>query len=293
MGTQRHTSAEPLSEETLRVVSARRFPSGIYAGIGGEFAVTAPGGMLLNVAAGELEGNGYWYQLPATYQLTVSANNSGLPRIDRVVIPLLAGAVTVNPELLVGVPAATPAAPALRQTGNRFDMALVQVPVAAGATNLALATLVDERVYALPAGVQPMAHVWHNANQSIGSSVTTGLSFNSERFDTNQCHDVVTNNSRLICRTPGKYRISASVLWASNNTGYRELKLLVNSVTQIAYSLIPTSSVTSVTQNVSVSWHLNAGDYVEMFVTQTSGGSLSILTSDPNSPQFMWERIGP
>lgn len=139
---------------------------------------------------------------------------------------------------------------------------------------------------------QPCAHVFHTATQSIaGTGGATVLSFNSERYDTDNCHDNAVDNYRLTCRTAGKYRITVSVLWSANATGYRELKLLVNSVTPIGYSLIEPSSVTSTTQQLTVAWPFSVSDYVEAYVAQNTGASLSITVSDPNSPQFMWERI--
>src|SRR5262245_40483526 len=65
----------------------------------------------------------------------------------------------------------------------------------------------------------PAARAYHSANQSINSGTNTTLNFDSERFDSDTIHDNVTNNSRLTCKTAGKYLICCNVRWASNATG--------------------------------------------------------------------------
>ena len=40
-------------------------------------------------------------------------------------------------------------------------------------------------------------------------------------------------------------------------------------------------------------YRLNAGDYVQTIVNQTSGGSLSLVASPNNSPEFSMTWIGP
>src|SRR5262245_42130802 len=85
----------------------------------------------------------------------------------------------------------------------------------------------------------PAVRVFHNANQSIATSTITALAFNSERFDqagnaADTMHDTVTNNSRLTCRYAGIYAIYASIEWAGNAAGQRNLQFRVNGTTLIA-----------------------------------------------------------
>ena len=62
----------------------------------------------------------------------------------------------------------------------------------------------------LPAGgYTEGAHVFNSVDIVCPSESWHILSFDSERYDTDSIHDTVTNNSRLTCKTPGKYLIVA------------------------------------------------------------------------------------
>jgi hypothetical protein len=104
-------------------------------------------------------------------------------------------------------------------------------------------------------------------------------------------HDTSTNNSRLICKTAGKYQINANIAWALNATGVRELGLFLNGTTGIAYVSVPGSATLS-EQSISTLYDLAVNDYVEVSVYQTSGGALNVTASPNYSPEFMMGRIG-
>lgn len=141
--------------------------------------------------------------------------------------------------------------------------------------------------------VSRTARVYHDASQSIADATAAVLAFNTERYDTDTIHDTVTNNSRLTCKTAGKYRITANVQWAANGTGSRGVYIRLNGVTPIAYELIATASTTLKTiQEVTTVYDLAVNDYVEMVVYQNSGGALNAETAANYSPEFMMERVG-
>ena len=139
----------------------------------------------------------------------------------------------------------------------------------------------------------PSCRVYHNAYQSIPNATWTWLSFNSERWDTDSIHDTVTNNSRLTCRTAGKYQISLSVVWAANATGQRGVGLRVDGATYIVTDFrMPNSAGILPGFAVSTLWNLAVDSYVELGVYQESGGNLNINSSASNSPEFMMVRVG-
>lgn len=134
------------------------------------------------------------------------------------------------------------------------------------------------------AGAAYSVGVYKSADQSIATgSPEVLLTFDSEYYDTASMHDTVTNNSRLVAPVTGVYDLSVSVSFAAQSTGNRYFLVRKNAAgspaggtlvmleTQAA-TVSPTSSVMGNSQKV----YLNAGDYVEVFAYQNSGGNLNV-----------------
>lgn len=135
------------------------------------------------------------------------------------------------------------------------------------------------------------ARVYHNVDQSCPTGAWTTLAFNTERFDTDTIHDTVTNNSRLTCKTAGKYLIIALVFIQSNATGERHVKVVHNGTTSVAYTSTNAGpSMGVIVQAVSL-WDMAVNDYVEVAVFQNSGISLNAVYSSAMSPEFMMIKI--
>lgn len=135
------------------------------------------------------------------------------------------------------------------------------------------------------------ARVFHNANQAVTSGTPLVLAFNSERYDNDSIHDLVTNNSRLTCNTAGKYRISANVEIAANATGARIVELLLNGSVVIARTAVAATAAVNQSLLVACDYDLVVGNYVEVRVTQDSGGSLNVLVQANWSPEFSMLRV--
>jgi hypothetical protein len=138
----------------------------------------------------------------------------------------------------------------------------------------------------------PSARVYHNANQSISSVGVTALAFNSERFDNDTIHSTSTNNTRLTCKTAGKYLIGGSVEWASNATGFRQLLIRVNGSFYVDVGTVNPISGDTTKQGVKTLYQLAVNDYVELLVFQTSGGSLNVNSVGAYSPEFWMVKAG-
>ena len=105
-------------------------------------------GREVHVRAGRACVRGHWYRLDAQTTLTIAANASGNPRIDRVVLRLDPSADEVTAEVLQGTPAASPSAPALTTTDTgTFEVLLAQVAVANGAASIGSGNVTDERTF--------------------------------------------------------------------------------------------------------------------------------------------------
>jgi hypothetical protein len=133
---------------------------------------------------------------------------------------------------------------------------------------------------------RPAARVYHNAAQTTATSVWLILAFNSERFDTDTIHDTVTNNSRLTCKTAGKYMINSNVEWAGNATGARSMTLRLNGATDIAFDDVTPVAAVAFRQNLSTLYDLAVNDYVEVRASQNSGGNLNVNSTGNYSPEF-------
>jgi len=134
-------------------------------------------------------------------------------------------------------------------------------------------------------------HVYHSAAQSLTSGIETVLAFNSERVDASPdglMHDLVTNNSRVVIRTPGMYNVSACIAFDSNSAGTRIVKIRLNGATVIGMANIPAApaGAESVVPCTAPAFLFAANDYIEVLANQTSGGALNVAASSAYSPNF-------
>lgn len=138
----------------------------------------------------------------------------------------------------------------------------------------------------------PAARVYNNANISLTNSTNTALTFNTERFDTDTIHDLVTNTGRLTCKTAGVYHIIGQVEFAPNATGLRQLQIRVNGTTTIdGVILNQMGAGTQVIAKVDTLYQLAVNDYVELMAFQSSGGALNVTSVANTSPEFMMVRV--
>jgi hypothetical protein len=136
---------------------------------------------------------------------------------------------------------------------------------------------------------------YHNAAQSIANATGTAVALNSERVDTDGFHDSSTNNTRLTVPSglAGKYQITAHIAWGAGSVGVRQLQLRLNGTTIIADNTIsPPGAFAFSVPPVTTMYTLAVGDYVEIVVTQSSGGALDVISSGNISPEFSMVRIG-
>jgi hypothetical protein len=136
---------------------------------------------------------------------------------------------------------------------------------------------------------QPAARVFHSGNQSVANNTETALAFDSERFDTDVIHDTVTNNSRLTCKTAGKYSITGQATWSASPVT-AAISIWLNGTTFIGR--VDLLSVDYRNMSVTTIYDLAVNDYVELRVLQISGGAINILAAGNYSPEFMMFRVG-
>lgn len=120
--------------------------------------------------------------------------------------------------------------------------------------------------------------VTKSAVQSVANNTSTTLTWNGELFDTSAFHDNSTNNSRITIPTgkDGYYQINGWAGPTGNATGVRAVTICKNvGLTVLADSSLAAVASTSIGFGVNVVANLVAGDYLQLVVYQTSGGSLN------------------
>jgi hypothetical protein len=127
------------------------------------------------------------------------------------------------------------------------------------------------------------------AYQSLTHNTWAPITLDAEVYDIVQSgdttsHDLSTDNSRIYVRTSGKYELSGQVQVASNATGYRAAQIRLNAAgssaggSGLAVNYQGAISGVSTSVNViPVEASLNAGDYIELFGLQNSGGALNTV----------------
>jgi hypothetical protein len=122
--------------------------------------------------------------------------------------------------------------------------------------------------------------VGFQANSTATSTTTsawTTLAFPTEVYDTNTFHDNVTNNSRVTIPSGfgGYYQVSGQVVFPSNATGVRAIRLGINNTSEM--ELPQYGAIAQVTRTPFIGTiNLTAGDFVTLDVIQTSGVTLTI-----------------
>lgn len=115
-----------------------------------------------------------------------------------------------------------------------------------------------------------------STEQVIPDATLTNINFDVEDFDTGGLHDTVTNNDRITVPTgeAGLYLVTASIEWALNATGRRQLAINHSVDGLIARSkTVPTADFDTA-QNATALYEMLAGEFFTVEVFQNSGGNL-------------------
>lgn len=140
----------------------------------------------------------------------------------------------------------------------------------------------DVAVRELPTGVIG-AIISEATAQSLTNDTPTALTSNdAEILDTDGFHDTGSNTSRFTIPAglgTRQYLITATVFFAAHATGFRQVSVYKGGADQSIQQRTP--SYAAIGQYVSLAqiFTLSAGEYVELFASQTSGGALNASLS--------------
>lgn len=135
------------------------------------------------------------------------------------------------------------------------------------------------------------AKVYNSANITLANDTATALTFNSESWDTDNCHSTTSNTSRLTAKTAGKYQVTGLVWFAWNATGQRSLYVYKNGTVHGQVSENYNTASASTMLNITIEIELAVDDYVELYAYQNSGGNLDVRYLSERTPYFMMHKI--
>jgi len=115
-----------------------------------------------------------------------------------------------------------------------------------------------------------------SADQTVANATWTKL--NIDAYDWDVQSEVDTTNHKWTATKPGKYLICYLVGFDTNSSGDRRVRIYKNGA---AGPCVNIRAAADWITNVMYSdvWDLDAGDYLEFYVYQTSGGNLDVLAS--------------
>jgi hypothetical protein len=134
-----------------------------------------------------------------------------------------------------------------------------------------------------------------SANTSVGNSVDTAVAFGgTDLYDTDGFHDPSVNNSRITIPTGkgGKYQFQTMIRWDGNSSGARSIKFYINGTEGQTIYRAPAFTAGAVINTISFMLTLNAGDYVQIYVNQTSGGTVEVENSGSSTQLGAGLRFG-
>lgn len=121
------------------------------------------------------------------------------------------------------------------------------------------------------------------SNQSIGTGAATKVQYNTKSYDITNKFDSITDY-RYRPKISGVYVIRAQVLWNTSAAAYTHTLQIYKNGSAVSSDVKQQTFVAgTITQEVSDSLQLTADDYIEVFATQNSGGSLNINSGSGNS----------
>lgn len=139
----------------------------------------------------------------------------------------------------------------------------------------------------------PHAFLRATANQSIPTGVWTAVNLDTEDDDTHGGHSTVTLTSRYTATVAGDYRVQGRGSFASNATGSRGVRIAKGgTAVPGSGNYKQTNAVNSWADIGSCDVHLAVGEYVEVHVSQDSGGALNTAaTAGDVAPSMSVELI--
>lgn len=138
----------------------------------------------------------------------------------------------------------------------------------------------------------PCVRAWRTTNQSLTDSTWTAIAGDSEYFDNDTMHSTSVNTHRLTCNTAARFYLYGCVEFATNSTGNRLMRLILNDTTILAMVSLPPQATVAGRLIAFTEYPLAAGQWVSMECYQASGGALNAVSAAGYSPIWGARRVG-
>lgn len=153
-----------------------------------------------------------------------------------------------------------------------------------------VAQWVDGLIFALNV---PECQAYATVVQNIPNNTPTAILYDSENLDPYGMHSTTSNTSRITPTAPGWYEVSGGAVYGNNGTGDRKVQPYVNGAAiQYASAQVPAvgggANGTAVGCPTVTLYFNGTTDYVELYATQNSGGTLAI---NPNTSNESFLRV--
>lgn len=144
--------------------------------------------------------------------------------------------------------------------------------------NVAIGCHVDEGIIAFDAIGPNVCQSRRDTAQSIPNATWTAISWNADAFDTTGLHNASTNDDSFYIKSPGVYRIEATVQFDASATGGRLAKVEING-SDIDSSIMQSAPVSGQATNAftTTTRFLSSGDRIRILVYQNSGAALNTI----------------
>ncbi len=162
---------------------------------------------------------------------------------------------------------------------------LVQAWSAAGLTTVitTVNTWIASKILRTDLETLPNCRVRNTADLASTTGVGKTLTWNTDVYDVGSMHDTSSNTERLIATKAGRYRIGASVRFAANATGQREVYIYHNGTTVLSYTRVGATAAGETVIPVYTEADFALNDYVIIITLQNSGGNLDITAGLGNT----------
>lgn len=162
--------------------------------------------------------------------------------------------------------------------------------VAAGVDDGAITTskLAANAVTASKVADFPKSRVSSSSSQAILNTASLLVTFNSIGYDNDSMYSGVTPN-RLTCHTAGYYQLCANISLIGAGAGQAAIVIRVNG------AAVAVDTRTTVSGNIeaclATQVFLNANDYIELSVTNSTGSTVTVNAVSPYSPVLMAAKL--
>jgi len=131
------------------------------------------------------------------------------------------------------------------------------------------------------AGNGPAFSAFRNSSQTISSNTLTRINFDSELFDTASCFD--TSTSRFTPNVAGYYQTQTAIQFATGVAGSYRLYgwIYKNGSNDSFYEANPVGSLFCNLIMSNLIYMNGTTDYLEVYVTQSSAGSINTASGSP------------